>query len=86
MSIINTKLLICVLAGLVAIAATLAEMQKSQAEHDAALMRQTIQQQLAPPSAIDWQDVENRNKAMAKAQRQIVAPSKTAKSFSYQMP
>jgi len=85
MSVLNTKLLICVLAGLVAIAATLAQIQKTQAEHDAALMRKTIQQQLAP-SGIDWQDVERRNQAMARAQRAMVAPSNTAKAFSHQMP
>ena len=84
MSLVNTKLLICVLAGLVAIAATLAQMQKTQAEHDAALMRQTVQQQLG--TGIDWQEVDKRNKAMAKGQQHIVAPAKTAKSFSYQMP
>jgi Ni/Co efflux regulator RcnB len=84
MSLVNTKLLICVLAGVVAIAATLAQMQKTQTEHDAALMRQPAQQQVG--SGIDWQEVDKRNKAMAKGQQHIVAPTKTAKSFSYQMP
>jgi len=84
MSVLNTKLLICVLAGLVAIAATLAQMQKTQAEHDAAVLRLTVQQQLG--RGIDWQDMDRRNQATAKAQRQIVAPAKTAKSFTYQMP
>jgi len=84
MSLMNTKLLICVLAGLVAIAATLAQMEKTQAEHDAVVMQQMVQQQFG--KGIDWQDVDKRNKAMANAQQHIVAPAKTAKSFVYQMP
>lgn len=86
MSALNTKLLICVLAGLAAIAATLAQMQKTQAEHDAAVLRQTVQQQVGP--GIDWQEMDRRNKATAKRQRQIVkaTPANTAKSFAYQMP
>jgi hypothetical protein len=69
---------------LVAIAATLAQMQKNQAERDAVIMQQSVQQQVG--NGIDWQDVDKRNKAMTKGQQRIVAPAKTAKSFTYQMP
>jgi len=82
MAIFNTKLLICVIAGLVAIAATLAEMKKTQAERDAALAQQLVQQQVTAPSGIDWKDIDARNKAMAKAQREgLITPTNTAKSL-----
>jgi hypothetical protein len=48
------------------------------------IMQQSVQRQLG--TGIDWQEVDKRNKAMAKGQQHIVAPANTAKSFSYQMP
>ena len=67
MAILNTKLLIYIIAGLATIATTLAEIQKSQAERDAAIWRHLVTQQMvqgAPPCiGLDWDAIDKRNKA-----------------------
>jgi hypothetical protein len=70
MAILNTKLLICIIAGLATIATTLAEIQKSQAERDAAIWRHLVTQQMvpgAPCTGLDWDAIDKRNKADMRA-------------------
>ena len=87
MAILNTKLLLCVIAGLATIAATLVEIQKSDAERDAAMWRHLSTQRLvcAGPCSPDWDAIDKRNKADMKALKDgFKDPPKIR--FSHQLP
>jgi adenylosuccinate synthase len=86
MQLLNTKLLICVLAGLVAIAATLAEIRKTQAQQNAAASQKVFLSER--PVVIDSHDlveeVNRRNKKFEDEFRRDKSPEigGTSKGFT----